>query len=95
MSSLYQSDSCASHFKHHFNTTTSRADLLSYMTFKVVKQINPIGTMKTFTEPNFNLCTEERLTILKKLRDKRVTIMNKTSEIYGACRHKPLSIDLD
>ena len=31
---------------------------------------------------------EERLTILKKLRDKRVTIINKNSEIYGACRHK-------
>ena len=58
------------------------------MTFKVVKQLNTIGAMKTFTKPNCNLCMEERLTILKKLRDKRVTIMNKNSEIYGACRHK-------
>ena len=31
---------------------------------------------------------EERLTILKKLHDKRVTIMSKNLEIYGACRHK-------
>ena len=31
---------------------------------------------------------EERLTILKKLRDKRVTITNNNLEIYGACRHK-------
>ena len=58
------------------------------MAFKVVKQINPIGEMKTFTKPNCNICMEERLTILKKLRDKRVTIMNKNSEIYGACQHK-------
>ena len=26
--------------------------------------------------------------ILKKLREKCVTIMNKNSEIYGACQHK-------
>ena len=58
------------------------------MTFKVVKQLNPIGAMKTFTKPNCNLCMEEHLTILKKLREKRVTIMNKNLEIYGACRHK-------
>ena len=31
---------------------------------------------------------EERLTILKNLRDKRVTVMNKNSDIYGAYRHK-------
>ena len=41
-----------------------------------------------FTKLNCNLCMQERLTILKKLRDKRVTFMNKNSEIYGACPHK-------
>ena len=41
-----------------------------------------------FTKPNCNLCMQERLTILKKLRDKRVTVMNKNLDIYGACRHK-------
>ena len=44
--------------------------------------------MKTFTKPNCNLCMEERLTILKKLGDKRVTVMKKNSEIYGACLNK-------
>ena len=58
------------------------------MTFKVVKQINPIGAMKKFTKPNCNLCMEERFTILKNICDKRVIIMNKNSEIYGAYRHK-------
>ena len=83
-----KSDSFDAHSEQNFKTTTSRTDLHKYMAFKVVKQINPIGAMKTFTKPNCNLCMEERLTILKKLRDKRVTIMNKNSEIYGACRHK-------
>ena len=58
------------------------------MTFKVVKQLNPIGAMKTFTKPHCNLCMEERLIILKKQHDKRVTIMNNNSEIYGACWQK-------
>ena len=80
-----KSNSFAAHFEQHFNTTTSSTYLRKCMTFKVVKQINPIGAMKTFTKPNCNLCIEEIVTILKKLRDKRITITNKNSEIYGAC----------
>ena len=83
-----KSYSFAAHFVQHFNTTTSRTDLRKYMTFKVVKQINLIGAMKTFTKPNCNLCIEERLTILKKIHDKRVTIINKNPEIYGVYPHK-------
>ena len=84
----HKSDSFAAHSVQHFNTTTSRTDICKYMTFKVVRQLNPIGAMKTFTKPNFNLCMQECLTILKKLREKRVTVMNKNLEIYGACWHK-------
>ena len=83
-----KSDSFSAHFEQHFNTTTSRTDLRKYMTFKVVRQLNPIVAMKTFTKPNCNLCMEEHLTILKKLCDKHVTIMDKKLGIYGACRHK-------
>ena len=83
-----KSDSFASHFVQHFNNTTSRMDLRKCMMFKLINQLNPIGAMKTFTKPNYNLCVQECLTILKKLRYKRVTFMNKNSEIYGACHHK-------
>ena len=72
-----KSDSFAAHFVQHFNATTPDNDLRKYMTFKVVKQINPIGAMKTFTKTNCNICIQERLTILKKLCDKRVTVMKK------------------
>ena len=41
-----KSDSFAAHFEQHFNTTTSRKYLRNYMTFKLVKQLNLIGTMK-------------------------------------------------
>ena len=74
-----KSDSFAAHSEQHFTTTTSRKDLRKYMMFKVVKQLKPIGTMKTLTKPNCNICIKEFLTILKKLRDKRVTVMNKNS----------------
>ena len=66
----------------------SRTDLCTYMTFKVVKQINPIGTMQTFTKPDCNLRMQERLTILKKLRGKHVKVVDKNPEIHGACQHK-------
>ena len=80
-------DSFAAHLVQHFNIITSRTDLCKYMTPKLVKQLNPIGAMKKVMQPNCNLCMQECLTILKKLRDKRVTVMNKNSEIYGACQH--------
>ena len=81
-------DSFAAHFVQHFNTTTSRTDLRKYMTFKVVNQLNPIGAMKKITKPNCNLCMEEHLTILKKLREKLVTVVNKNSDIYGPAARK-------
>ena len=53
-----KSDSFAAHSEQHFNSTMSCTDLRKYMMFKVVKQLNPIGAMKTFTKQNFNLCME-------------------------------------
>ena len=47
-----KSDSFAAHFKQCFKDATSRTDLRKYMTFKLVKQLNPIVAMKTFTKPN-------------------------------------------
>ena len=47
------------------------------MTFEVVKQLNPIGSMKMFPKPNCNICIEQHLTILKKLCDECVVYMNK------------------
>ena len=44
--------------------------------------------MKKITKPNWNLCMEERLMILKNPREKRVTVMNNELDIYGACQKK-------
>ena len=83
-----KSESFAAHFVQHFNNTTPRTDLRKCITFKVIKQLNPIGAMKTFTKTYCNICMKERLTILKKLREKRVIVMNNNSDIYGACRNR-------
>ena len=74
-----KSDSFSAHFVQHFNNTTSRTDLRKCMTFKVIKQLNHIGAIRTFTKPNCNLCMQERLMILKKIRDKRDIVMNNNS----------------
>ena len=58
-------DSFSDHFEQHFNATKLCTDLRNYMTFKVVKQLTPIGAMKTFTKPKCSICMEEHLTILK------------------------------
>ena len=83
-----KSDLFAAHFEQHFNATKPHTYLSKYMTFKVLKQLNQIGTMKTFTKTNCNLFVEERLIILKNVCDKRVAVLNKNSEIYEAYRHK-------
>ena len=54
-----KSDSFAAHFEQNFNATMSHTDLLKCMTFKVVKQLNPVGAMKKFMKPNVNLCIRE------------------------------------
>ena len=79
LKNVQKSDLFAAHFEQHFNTTTSHTGLRKYMMFKLIEQINPIVTMKTFTKPNCNLCMEERLTIIKRLHEKRFIIMNKNS----------------
>ena len=81
-------DSFAYNFEQHFKYTTSHTDLHKCTASKVVNHINPIGATKKNTKNNCNLCIEERLTLLKQLHDKHVTLVNKNSEIYGACRHK-------
>ena len=58
LKSRQKSESFAAHFEQHFNYTTSRTDLHKHITFKVVKHLNPIGAVKTFTKPNCNLCME-------------------------------------
>ena len=83
-----KSDSFATQCVQHFNTTTSCTDLRKYITFKVVKHLHLIGTMKIFTKPNCNLCMQECLAIQKNVHDKHIKVMNNNTETCGGCRNK-------
>ena len=63
------------------------------MPFKVVKQLKPIGAIKTFTKPNFNICMEEHLTILKNYPEKMSLLWIRTWRYMGPDGTKKLSID--
>ena len=76
-----KSDSFSAHDEQHFKYTTPHTDLQKYMLLKLVKQFNKIGAMKSFMKYYCNLCIEKWLTILKKLRDKNITIMKKNGNI--------------
>ena len=52
-------------------------------------QGNPISCNKSFGKLNCTLCMKERLIILEHSRKNPTTIINTSSEFYGACRHKP------
>ena len=58
------------------------------MTPKVVNNLNPILSMKSYMKPNCILCMYEFLTILKNLRDKDVTLKRKNGDMYEAFCHK-------
>ena len=73
--------------QQHFQYTMSCTDLHKCMSFKVVKQLNPILAMKSFTKPICYLCMEERLAILNNLHNLKVILMKK-KELYEACWSK-------
>ena len=50
---------------------------------KNIDIVNTIGEMKSFTKNNFNLCTDEFLTILKNICDRKVILMIKKHRCMG------------
>ena len=83
-----KSDTFAAHFAQHFDDAPSPAELREIMDFSIVAEVNPIGAVKTFGKMCCSLCMEERLTIVKASKKKGVELVNRCSEIYGACRHR-------
>ena len=61
-----KSYSSAAHFEQHFNSTIPRKYLSKCMALTLVNQLNPVGAMKEYKEPNCKIFMEEHLTILKR-----------------------------
>ena len=85
-----RSDSFAEHYSRILpkNIKPSPQELRALMDFKVLQKMNPISTMKTIGTDHCKLCTDEKIKILKYTRELGPLIINKCSEVYGACRHR-------
>ena len=68
-------------------------ELKKLLKVSILWQGKAISTMKTFGKLNCQLCMQERLRILQGLETDRKAktnyLINASSELYGACRHKP------
>ena len=67
LKNVQKSDSFAAHFEQDFKSTMSHIYLRKCTSFKLVKQINSIGTMKTFTKPNCNICVKLVVLVVARL----------------------------
>ena len=87
-----RSDSFASHFGSHIDksmTPRQQADYLrSIMKCSLPWTGKIIPTMKTFRRPSCQLCMKERTLITKGMLSGKSDLINSSSELYGACRHK-------
>ena len=57
----------------------------------ILWQGNPISVSKSFVKFNCSLCMRERLEILKAFKYQPLRLINSSNELFGACRHRPVS----
>ena len=83
------SDSFADHFAKHFSSKPTNRELREMCEFKIIWEGSPLSISKTFGKSSCTLCMKERLEILNRSREEPKKLINRCSEIYGSCRHKP------
>ena len=92
---LHNGKPSADSFADHFARLTSNFHkpsptlIRNTYTLHVIWKGNPLSTVKTFGTNNCILCNQERLNIFKWMRTKPDKLINRCSELFGACRHKP------
>lgn len=70
--------------------TNLSAQIRNLMMFEVLWTGNAIKTVNTFGSEYCKLCEQERLYLISEMLGKsHCKLINKTDEIFGACRHKP------
>ena len=89
------SNSFAKHFASHFKDEKhiSRGDARNIANVEIIRQDNPISSVKAFKNPNCSLCTKERLEIHEAMKlDKKTKsnfLINSLNELHGGYRHNP------
>jgi len=77
----------ASHFKSHDIISARHVKPLLHIT--TINRLNPLEASHNFGTDKCQLCMEERIEITSAwLKDGQKKLINKNTEIYGACRHK-------
>jgi len=86
-----KSDSCASHFAKHFKPgqKPTPKELHKMQTFDIMWQGEPLSVVKSFGTRGCQLCSREKINIVKWSRKELEKLINTCSEICGGCRHKP------
>jgi len=84
-------DSHASHFAKHFKPghKPTPKELHEMQTFDAVWQGDPLSVAKSFGTRECQLCSREKINIVKWSRKEPEKLVNTCSEICGGCRHKP------
>jgi len=85
------SDSFAAHFAKHFedtNVDATKGTVRKMVEAKMLWKGDPIQCMKSFGKNTCALCMQERLEILKRIREEPMKLINSNNELHGACRHK-------
>ena len=85
------SDSFAKHFAFHFKSpaTISAKHIKPLPTVTTINKLDLILASRDFGTDKFQLCIEERIEIDSAwLKDSQKNLINKNTEICGACRHK-------
>jgi len=80
-------DSCASHFAKHFKPG-HKPTPKELQSFDIVWQGDPLSVVKSFGTRECQLCSREKIDIVKRSRKEPEKPINTCSEIHGGCRHK-------
>jgi hypothetical protein len=86
-----RSDSFANHFAKIVPAGTEKKEVKNFVKVKVdiLWQGDPISCMKLFGTRSCKLCAKEKILILNLTRKQPQMAINKCTEVYGACRHRP------
>ena len=82
-------DTFAKHFAIHVDASKKIEyhDLRRIMGFRILWSGNALALSRKFSCVDCGLCARERVAIFEKSYE-NVQLINSSSEIYGACRHR-------
>jgi len=72
----------------NFQPITSKV-IRNSIKYSILWQGRPMSTVQTFGTSHCRLCAKEKIEIMKRARYKPTSLINKRTDLYEACKHKP------